>query len=124
MGVIENYSEARRGTVGQPVIAPSRDEIRSLCTDQSFQRGVGYYNEGRVLETTVGRGQVTATVRGTNDYDVVVELPREETDTHQRGGVVSTHCSCPYDYAGVCKHVVATLLELRDRDEREADSDG
>jgi hypothetical protein len=106
------------------VIAPSRDEIRSLCTDQSFQRGVGYYNEGRVLETTVGRGQVTATVRGTHDYDVVVELPREETDTHQRGGVVSTHCSCPYDYAGVCKHVVATLLELRDRDEREADSDG
>jgi uncharacterized Zn finger protein len=26
------------------------------------------------------------------------------------GGLVTAHCTCPYDWGGICKHIVALLL--------------
>jgi len=84
---------------------PSVDEIRDLCTSQSFQRGQTYYGEGRIRDIEVEDGTVRATVRGTNDYRVTVNLT---------GDRIRTVCSCPYDYAGDCKHVVAVLLAVNE----------
>lgn len=86
--------------------APTRDEIRSLCTEQSFERGVTYYNQDRILELVVDGREVTATVRGSSDYQVSAVI---EDDT------IRTSCSCPYDYAGDCKHIVAVLLAVENK---------
>ena len=85
---------------------PTREEIRSLCTEQSFERGVNYYEQGRVLELAIDGGKAEATVHGTYDYEVVVDAGRDP---------IYTYCSCPYDYQGDCKHVVAVLLAVEDR---------
>ncbi|CCQ33502.1 adenosinetriphosphatase protein [Halorhabdus tiamatea SARL4B] len=86
---------------------PTRDEIRSLCTDQSFERGVNYYHQDRVQELDIDGDEIRATVRGSNYYDVAIDLVDD---------AVRSRCSCPYDYAGDCKHVVAVLLTVDDRD--------
>ncbi|MFC6763708.1 SWIM zinc finger family protein [Natrinema soli] len=86
---------------------PTREEIRSLCTEQSFQRGVNYYHQERVQELDIDGGEVRATVRGSNYYEVAVDIAND---------TVRTRCSCPYDYAGDCKHIVAVLLTVEDRD--------
>ena len=86
---------------------PTREEIRSLCTEQSFERGVNYYHQDRVTELDIDGGEIRATVRGSNYYDVAIDLVDD---------AVRSHCSCPYDYAGDCKHVVAVLLTVDDRD--------
>jgi hypothetical protein len=86
---------------------PTRDEIRSLCTEQSFERGVNYYHQDRVQELDIDGGEIRATVRGSNYYDVAIDLVDD---------AVRSRCSCPYDYAGDCKHVVAVLLTVDDRD--------
>lgn len=86
---------------------PTREEIRSLCTEQSFQRGVDYYEQGRILKLEVDGEEIEATVRGSHDYEVVVDAGRDP---------IYTYCSCPYDYAGDCKHIVAILLAVEDRE--------
>ncbi|WP_114579397.1 SWIM zinc finger domain-containing protein [Saliphagus sp. LR7] len=86
---------------------PTREEIRSFCTEQSFERGVNYYHQERVQELDIDGGEVRATVRGSNYYEVAVDIADD---------TVRTRCSCPYDYAGDCKHIVAVLLAVEDRD--------
>jgi len=86
---------------------PTREEIRSLCTEQSFERGRNYYHQGRIQELNIDGGEISATVRGSNDYDVAIDVATDP---------IRTRCSCPYDYAGDCKHVVAVLLAVKDRD--------
>ncbi|QLH83753.1 SWIM zinc finger family protein [Halosimplex pelagicum] len=86
--------------------SPTQEEIRSLCTDQSFERGRDYYRQGRVRELDIDDDEITATVRGSDYYDVAIEIGT---------GSIRTRCSCPYDYAGDCKHIVAVLLAVDDR---------
>jgi hypothetical protein len=83
---------------------PTREDIRGLCTEQSFQRGVNYHDEGRVQRLDIDGESVDATVQGSRAYEVSVELDD-----------LQTHCTCPYDYAGDCKHIVAVLLAVRER---------
>ncbi|ACV47600.1 MULTISPECIES: SWIM zinc finger family protein [Halomicrobium] len=84
-------------------LTPTRDAIRSICTAQSFQRGVEYVEDGRVRDLTVTGTEAEATVRGSHDYRTAVDLSVEGFDPQ---------CSCPYDHAGECKHVVAVLLTV------------
>jgi len=85
---------------------PTRDSIREICTAQSFQRGVEYFEAGQVRDLTVADSEVTATVRGSHDYRTTVDLSATQ---------FAPRCSCPYDYDGECKHVVAVLLAVADR---------
>ncbi|CAI50012.1 SWIM zinc finger domain protein [Natronomonas pharaonis DSM 2160] len=85
---------------------PTRSKIRSFCTEQSFERGVKYYEQDRIQKLEVEGGDITAIVRGSRDYDISIDI---EDDT------IRTVCSCPYDYAGDCKHIVAVLLAVEDR---------
>lgn len=80
------------------------DVIRALTTEESFSRGKVYFRNNAVSDL-VRRGNVlTAQVEGSEfaPYDVSVRL--------HDGGVTETRCSCPYDWGGACKHVVAVLL--------------
>ncbi len=86
---------------------PTRDEIRSLCTEQSFERGRNYYHQDRIQEIDIDGNEIRATVRGSSYYDVAIDIADD---------AIRTRCSCPYDYAGDCKHIVAVLLAVDDRD--------
>jgi len=48
---------------------PTQEEIRALCTEQSFERGRNYYQQDRVQELHIDGGEISATVRGSNYLD-------------------------------------------------------
>jgi hypothetical protein len=99
----------------------STDLIRSLCTGDVFDRGVSYYEDGRVERLERFGETMTAAVRGSQPSPYEVEIEFE--DGADATGVGAT-CSCPYDWDGYCKHVIAVLLAVKDdeidvEDERE-----
>lgn len=73
---------------------------------QILVRGEDYYESGAVLEIEEeSTGEWIATVCGTENYEVTVSMEGNE--------IVAWECDCPYD-GNICKHVVATLLAIRD----------
>ncbi|MGW2235381.1 SWIM zinc finger family protein [Streptomyces sp. NPDC001759] len=82
--------------------------LKERAGARSFERGQGYLNA--VTGVEVGDGWVTATVHGTERYEVRLNLD------DPRG--VSGACDCPYGLDGnFCKHLVAlglTVLAQRD----------
>ncbi|HEY2488371.1 MAG TPA: SWIM zinc finger family protein, partial [Streptosporangiaceae bacterium] len=79
-------------------------DLRRLAGNRSFERGVDYLD--LVTDLDVAANEITATVRGSYDYAVLLE-----TDS----GRLSGDCSCPYGQEGnFCKHLVAVgLVVLR-----------
>ena len=82
--------------------------IQKVCTDRSYERGVDYYESGRITSIRAVGTSVRATVEGTDVYDV------ELAWRGKRGGLPSYSCTCPYSWGGECKHVVAALLHTMD----------
>lgn len=79
-------------------------QIRSRCTEQSFERGLEYFHAGAIGNPVLQDWRLSATCQGSypRPYRTAVEL--------MPTGIVSTRCSCPYDAGGDCKHIVALLL--------------
>lgn len=77
--------------------------IRETCTDAVFERGQDYRDEGHIQRIERFGDVVTAAVRGTSLYDLTVELGENTVDAR---------CTCPYEGAGECKHVVGVLLDV------------
>jgi uncharacterized Zn finger protein len=78
--------------------------IRNNATPQTFERGVTYANEGAVITLTQRGKQFQAEVEGSEAHPYCVTIEFDD------GGVTRTRCSCPYDYEGWCKHIVAAAL--------------
>ncbi|WP_419181194.1 SWIM zinc finger family protein [Haloarcula pelagica] len=78
-------------------------KIREICTDAVFERGLDYRDEGRIQRIGRFDDVITAAVRGSSLYDVTVNLGE---------GSIDARCTCPYEGAGECKHVVAVLLDI------------
>ena len=77
-------------------------DLRRVAGERSFGRGLGYLDAVGDLET--GVDQVTATVYGTDAYEVVLDLD---------DGGVTGECSCPHGQEGFfCKHLVAVGLTV------------
>jgi predicted secreted protein len=89
------------------MIKPGQCQIRELCTEQSFQRGLRYFEEGRVKITEASSSRIVATVIGTDSYRVEIDLDD-----------FSAACNCPYDLEGYCKHIVAALLAIDNEPEK------
>lgn len=89
-------------------------DIRNLASSQSYDRGYHYYHSGAVFDV-IRRGNVlTAKVAGSEYEPYRVQVMLSE------GGVAETSCTCPYDWGGICKHIVAVLLVwVQGRDEIE-----
>lgn len=86
----------------------TKTAIHELASPEVGERGEDYYESGAVL-TLIRRGkQLQAEVQGSDyePYRVTVVLG-------SRGGVDRYGCTCPYDWGGACKHVVATLLAFQ-----------
>jgi uncharacterized Zn finger protein len=79
-------------------------QVRRLASGKSFERGADYFREGAVLEPFRQGTELRAECAGTEaePYQVFAVLDEK--------GVAETSCTCPYDWGGVCKHVVALLL--------------
>jgi uncharacterized Zn finger protein len=86
------------------ILQLSETIIQSYANPKSFQRGEAYYHEGAVLSLTQRGRLLQATVEGSEfqPYHVAIEFEGDE--------IASADCTCPYDFDGWCKHIVATLL--------------
>jgi uncharacterized Zn finger protein len=89
------------------MIKSEQNQIRELCTEQSFQRGLRYFEEGRVKIKEASSSQIVATVMGTDNYRVEIDLDD-----------FSAICNCPYDLEGYCKHIVAAFLAIDNEQEK------
>jgi len=78
--------------------------VRELASEKSFERGETYYRDGSLLEPVRQELELCAQCEG-SDYE-----PYQVSATLAKGGVAETSCTCPYDYGGICKHIVALLL--------------
>jgi uncharacterized Zn finger protein len=76
--------------------------IRQNSTDQSFNRGQEYARSQSVGELIWRDRVLRAYVAGTSRYRVAINFNNQE--------VQSATCTCPYEFGGWCKHIVAVLL--------------
>ena len=89
----------------------TEDDVRARVTEQSYDRGVDYYRSGTVESATVRGNRPFAAVQGSewDPYQVGVTFS---------GADFTASCTCPYDWGGYCKHVVAALLTVSDGNSR------
>lgn len=82
----------------------TEDLIREHASFESFHRGEDYYRQGAVLSLIRRGDTLQAEVAGSDfaPYDVRVSF--------DEAGVTHAACSCPYEWGGWCKHIVAALL--------------
>jgi len=82
----------------------SEADLLQAAGERSYSRGLEYVDAVRNLQ--IGAREITATVYGTDEYEIVLDL-----DADGVGG----ECSCPYGQEGFfCKHLVAAgLIVLR-----------
>ena len=89
-----------------------RSDIRYQCEDDSYQRGLSYFEKGMVLEANVkSEGalfvQLNSTVKGTanNPYKQNIRIVWR---SDYSAADIDGDCSCPVGYN--CKHVAAACL--------------
>jgi uncharacterized Zn finger protein len=78
--------------------------IRAGAPEKVFTRGQELFRSGAVAQTAICGSTLSGECEGNESpfYRVRAEL--------DEAGVRSTSCTCPYDFGGYCKHVVALLL--------------
>lgn len=75
--------------------------LRNNATPTSYSRGEDYIDE--VNKLTKRGNTYTAQVYGSDIYHVTIESNAFDANCF---------CSCPYDWGGICKHVVAVGLNI------------
>lgn len=91
----------------------TKRQIEKLFPEQVYERGFKYYKNKRVhgLSYNTHDESWFAQVSGSEDYYVQVDL--SELDK----GRIVPFCECPaFDTYHTCKHLVAVLLEMADRE--------
>jgi uncharacterized Zn finger protein len=85
-----------------PVI--TEDDIRGLASPQSFERGSNYFHNDALFNTRRVGNDLRGHCHGSSyiPYRVSAQLGIS--------GITATQCTCPYDWGGICKHIVALLL--------------
>jgi uncharacterized Zn finger protein len=86
--------------------------IRAGAGEKSFQRGRELYQHDAISNAKIQGDTLSGDCEGTESpfYQVRVEL--------DSGGIRSADCSCPYDFGGYCKHIVALLLAYLHKPEK------
>ena len=83
------------------------NQVKSLFTSTDYERGMEYYQQGRVTDMqctkTDTETNVSCTVRGAKRY--TVQFLRMEN------GRLRINCSCPrFADVGRCKHLAAAMI--------------
>src|SRR5699024_5292786 len=87
--------------------------IQQLFSPKIYERGLQYYHLNRVhgLSFNKNSGAWFAEVEGTSSYYVEVDMSKIDQ------GTIKPYCECPnFSVYHTCKHVVAVLLEVSDRE--------
>jgi uncharacterized Zn finger protein len=82
----------------------SEATIRHHATSSSFDRGEDYYERECVTDLVQRGNLIQAEVEGSE------ATPYRVTLQFDSGGITSAWCTCPYDFEGWCKHIVAAAL--------------
>lgn len=82
--------------------------LRDHATAKSFERGERYFYQGAVAELIVRGERLEGEVEG-SQYE-----PYQVQVSFDQAGITDTYCTCPYDWGGWCKHIVAVLLAYLD----------
>ena len=80
----------------------SQFDIREWAPDRFFERGEGYFRQGRIRRLRRTDNTLRAECEGSNPEPYLVEVTLGES------GITSYDCTCPVE--GRCKHLVALLL--------------
>ena len=90
----------------------TQQRISRIAGPEIFRRGERYFRQGAVHLDEVRPDLVTATVTDRRRYFVTLE---------ETGRELMTSCTCPFSWGGECKHVVAVLFALLEKQEREGE---
>ncbi|HET9223717.1 MAG TPA: SWIM zinc finger family protein [Roseiflexaceae bacterium] len=82
----------------------SETAIRSNTSPESFGRGYSYFEDGAVADVALRGHTLQAQVEGSQYTPYRVNI------SFSQNGITSASCTCPYDWGGWCKHIVAVLL--------------
>src|SRR3989339_495011 len=75
-----------------------------LATPSSFRKGEEYFATGSVNKIWKQKGVYKAIVQGARRYNVSISIADEDD--------IEAICNCPYEGEGICKHIVAAILEF------------
>ena len=89
----------------------THDQIQDRCTARSFTRGEEYFAMEMIGNPVLHGWTLAATCEGSEEYPYHVSVELMPT------GIADAECSCPYDWGGDCKHIVALLLTYVDTPE-------
>jgi uncharacterized Zn finger protein len=90
-----------------------KQQIRERAAAQILDTRAGVLCAGAVRQVVWREGVLTAQVVGSHH-----ELYRVTVRFDAQGAIINAECTCPYDWGGDCKHIVATLLYLLNRPEQ------
>lgn len=78
------------------------DDIKRLCSDNIYQRGLAYLKQGRVSNQTIHNNSLSGQVQGSQfyTYDVKIDVEKDK---------LIPSCTCPFDYEDFCKHAISLL---------------
>ena len=82
----------------------SEQAIKSRASNQSYSRGKTYFNNEQVSSTIRRNNEIEAYCNGS--YPEPYRVWAKIVD----GDIITTSCTCEYDWGGDCKHIVAMLL--------------
>lgn len=82
--------------------------FEQMINQTIFRRGRESYYQGSVSKVTYNplNNLFNATVEGSSTYRVLTKIVN--------GKIESSSCTCPYD--GICKHIAAVLLEIKNNE--------
>jgi uncharacterized Zn finger protein len=87
-----------------PIPELSEAAIHANTSFDSFSRGRSYFESGAVVDLALRGNTLQGQVEGSQYTPYRVNI------TFDQSGVTSASCTCPYDWGGWCKHIVAVLL--------------
>jgi uncharacterized Zn finger protein len=89
----------------------NQNAIRRLTTPETYTKGQEYYRTGSIIDAVRRDNVLEATCRGSELYRVTATLNANDD-------VINATCTCPYDWGGYCKHIIALLLTYFHKPER------
>lgn len=86
-----------------PLPEITEDIINDLASGTSLTKGYSYFHNGSVVKLWIENGVYKAHVEGSELYTVTIS---------EKKGDIQADCTCPYDWGGACKHIVAAMLAI------------
>lgn len=82
----------------------TRQQIQSRTVGESYYRGETLYESDAIFLPVRRSNELSALCVGSSAAAYYVSATADDS------GILETSCTCPYDWGGDCKHIVAMLL--------------